>query len=76
LAKYNLGGCDEGLAGMKSRLPLAGFIFYVAIVGCVVSGGTATGKDDSLDDPNVRRIDRREAQRLYSIMTPAIGRHG
>lgn len=57
---------------MKS-LALTGLIFYLAVVGCVVSGGTATGRDDALDDsPNVRRIDRHEAQRLYSIMAPLL----
>jgi predicted Zn-dependent protease len=78
LAKYNRLEDDYkheriGHAGMKSHLPLAGLIFYMTVVGCVVSGGTATGRDDSLDDPNVCRIDRREAQRLYSIMTPLLG---
>ena len=57
---------------MKSRLPLTGLLLYLAIVGCVVSGGTAAGRDDALDDPNIQRIDRRDAQRLYSIMTPLL----
>jgi Zn-dependent protease with chaperone function len=57
---------------MKSRLSFTGLIFYLVMVGCVVSGGSATGRDDGLDDPNVRRIERREAQRLYSIMAPLL----
>jgi len=57
---------------MKSRLPLTGLLLYLAIVGCVVSGGTAVGRDDALDDPNIHRIDHRDAQRLYSIMAPLL----
>jgi hypothetical protein len=59
---------------MKSLLPLAGPLVGLAIAGCVVSAGgpAPTGRDDRPQSASARPVDQREAQRLYSIMTPLL----
>ena len=58
---------------MKPLLPLAGLLLCLTIPGCVVSEGTPTQRDDTAEQsPNVRRVEKREAQRLYAIMTPLL----
>jgi len=57
---------------MKSRFPTAGLIFYVTIACCIVAAGTTSGKEDSVEGQAVRRIDKRQAQRLYTVMTPLL----
>jgi len=57
---------------MRPLLPLAGSLICLTIAGCVVSESTPTRRDDTPQQPNVRRVDAREAQRLYSIMTPLL----
>ncbi len=58
---------------MRSLLPLVGSLLSLTIMGCVVSEDAPTRRDDTRQQPaNVRRIDPREGQRLYSIMTPLL----
>ena len=57
---------------MRPLLSLAGSLVCLTIAGCVVSEGNPTRRDDAPQQPNVRRVDQREAQRLYSIMTPLL----
>jgi len=57
---------------MKSRFPTAGLIFYVTIAYCIVAAGTTSGKEDSVEGQAVRRIDKRQAQRLYTVMAPLL----
>ena len=57
---------------MRTLLPIAGSLVCLTIAGCVVSESNPTRRDDPPQQPNVRRVDQREAQRLYAIMTPLL----
>ena len=64
---------SENMARMIPLLPLVGSLVSLAIMGCVVYDGPPARRDDTMQQPaNVRRIDPREAQRLYSIMIPLL----
>jgi len=57
---------------MKSRFLTAGLIFYFMLAGSNVAAGAASARGNNIDEQGVRRIDNREAQRLYAVMAPLL----
>src|SRR6186997_2873949 len=64
------------LISMFRRFHFAfGLLLTMSAAGCVAADGSAGQRTERPDAqaPKVRRIDAREAERLYRVMTPLLG---